>query len=163
MLPFYYLLLCDTFNPPISRHICSQDQKILEEVFRTMALPAILHATKGIAALADFILKSGTFTKTGSTKPPAASHIWRQTRASCQAKTQIWTGRWWIAQRQTHETCERQATHILQTDNISYPSFRTPKLTILSSRSPMILPKQARIDSWLLPTCEDLAFLLFCI
>ena len=74
---------CDNTILETRNHILTEcprythHRKILKKASRHLSLPVVLGTTKGISALAEFITKTGAFSKTGSppTKPQAPSFI----------------------------------------------------------------------------------------
>jgi ribonuclease HI len=73
---------CDNETLETRSHILAecprytQHRKILQKASRYIALPEILGTKKGIAALAEFIQKSGAFSRTGTAlMPPKPPHI----------------------------------------------------------------------------------------
>ena len=68
---------CDNKSIETREHILrecprfEQQRNILEKASPTIALPEILGTKKGIAALSEFLIASGAFTRTGTTPTPA--------------------------------------------------------------------------------------------
>ena len=74
---------CDNTTLESRNHILTEcprytnHRKILKKASRHLSLPVLLGTTKGISALAEFITKTGAFSRTGNppTKPQAPSFI----------------------------------------------------------------------------------------